>query len=80
LATYLEDGRAVESTARKLFIHRNTLRYRLGRIEKFCGGDLNDPDHRFNLALACRAWNILNLSDDAPMPLNRPPPAAVTNR
>jgi DNA-binding PucR family transcriptional regulator len=55
------DG-AFEGTARKLLIHRSTLRYRLGRIEKLSGRTLDDPDHRFNLALACRAWISLNAS------------------
>lgn len=62
LATFLDGDGAFEATARKLLIHRSTLRYRLGRIEKLGGHNLGDADHRFDLALACRAWIILNAS------------------
>jgi len=60
LATYLESARAYDATARKLVIHRSTLRYRLGRIGELSGWSLGDPEHRFNLDLACRAWTTLN--------------------
>jgi len=39
-ATYLEAGGAVESTARALFLHPNTVRYRLRRIAEVCHRDL----------------------------------------
>jgi DNA-binding PucR family transcriptional regulator len=37
---YLEAGGAVESTARQLFLHPNTVRYRLRRIAETTGRDL----------------------------------------
>ncbi|MDO5627622.1 MAG: helix-turn-helix domain-containing protein [Mobilicoccus sp.] len=40
---YLEQGRALEATARALFVHANTVRYRLGRIAETVGLDLTDP-------------------------------------
>jgi hypothetical protein len=46
----------MEAAAAALFIHRNTLKYRLGRIAQITGNDLGDPDDRFSLDLACRAW------------------------
>lgn len=61
LATYLRCAGALEQTATKLFIHRSTLRYRLGRIEHLSGWDLHDPEHRFNLDLACRAHLTMTL-------------------
>jgi hypothetical protein len=39
-AAYLDAGGAVESTARTLFLHPNTVRYRLRRIAQVCGRDL----------------------------------------
>jgi hypothetical protein len=40
--------------ARVLGIHRNTLAYRIGRIEAVSGWQLEDPELRFGLALAVR--------------------------
>ena len=37
LLSYLENGRHVEETARKLFVHKNTVRNRLARIEELRG-------------------------------------------
>jgi DNA-binding PucR family transcriptional regulator len=41
-----------------LSIHRNTLRYRLGRIAQISGHDLADVETRLNLHLATRAWRL----------------------
>ncbi len=43
LATYLETGSALESTARLLFVHPNTVRYRLRRVAEVCGLAPTDP-------------------------------------
>jgi DNA-binding PucR family transcriptional regulator len=37
---YLDGGRGLEAAARALFVHPNTVRYRLGRIETVTGYDL----------------------------------------
>ena len=44
LEQYLGDRRSGATTARKLFIHPNTLRQRLDRIEKLAGLDLGAED------------------------------------
>jgi GAF domain-containing protein len=44
LEQYLADRRVGTATARKLFIHANTLRQRLDRIEKLTGIELADED------------------------------------
>ena len=41
--TYLELGRSLEATSRAMFIHPNTVRYRLGRITELIGYDLTRP-------------------------------------
>jgi sugar diacid utilization regulator len=41
--TYLDGGGGLESTARVLFVHPNTVRYRLGRIATVTGYDLSHP-------------------------------------
>ena len=52
--TYLDGGGRLESTARVLFVHPNTVRYRLGRIAAVTGYDLSQPReaHIVRLALA----------------------------
>ncbi|MDO5711230.1 MAG: helix-turn-helix domain-containing protein [Micrococcales bacterium] len=40
---YLLGGRGIEACARALFVHPNTVRYRLGRIAEVTGYDLGDP-------------------------------------
>jgi hypothetical protein len=40
---YIENGKRIEATARQLFVHANTLRYRLKRFEELTGCDLRDP-------------------------------------
>lgn len=39
LAAYLDSGRSLEATARELFVHPNTVRYRIKRIGEVIGWD-----------------------------------------
>jgi hypothetical protein len=52
--SYLDGGGGLESTARVLFVHPNTVRYRLGRIATVTGYDLSQPReaHTVRVALA----------------------------
>lgn len=43
LWSYLDNGRSLESTARELFVHPNTVRYRLKRISELIGWDATGP-------------------------------------
>ena len=54
LTTYLTSGASIKDTAAALFIHRNSLAYRLERIAEIGGVDLNDPEERFALLVSCR--------------------------
>ncbi|MDR2373257.1 MAG: helix-turn-helix domain-containing protein [Bifidobacteriaceae bacterium] len=49
LGTYLELGRSLEGAARVLFVHPNTVRYRLGKISEICGWDPSDPREAYVL-------------------------------
>jgi hypothetical protein len=51
LATYLDNGRSLEATARELFVHPNTVRYRLKRVSDVIGWDATGP--REALILQC---------------------------
>ena len=52
LSSYLETGRSLESTARDLFVHPNTVRYRLKRISEIIGWDATGPREAFILQVA----------------------------
>ncbi|CAM5641228.1 DNA-binding protein OS=Streptomyces aurantiogriseus OX=66870 GN=GCM10010251_29080 PE=4 SV=1 [Streptomyces aurantiogriseus] len=54
LAAYLDCGGDVPAAARRLVVHPNTLRYRLGRVRTHHAVDLDDPDTRLLLTLAAR--------------------------
>jgi sugar diacid utilization regulator len=43
LWAYLDNGRSLEATARELFVHPNTVRYRLKRITELIGWDATGP-------------------------------------
>lgn len=51
LWAYLDNGRSLEATARELFVHPNTVRYRLKRISDVIGWDATGP--REALILQC---------------------------
>lgn len=52
VATYLALGGSLESTARALFVHANTVRYRLGRVSEQVGWDPTDARDGLMLHMA----------------------------
>jgi sugar diacid utilization regulator len=60
LCCYLECGGNYDLTAKELSLHRSTLRYRLQRIRDLSGHNINNPNTRFNLQLATRAWKTVH--------------------
>ncbi len=59
LDAYWATGTSVEATARRLFIHANTVRYRLGRIEDLTGYAPSDPRGGYVLRLAGTLGRLL---------------------
>ena len=55
---FFENNLNVSETSRKLFVHRNTLVYRLEKIRKLTGLDLREFDHAitFKVALMVRKY------------------------
>ncbi|WP_157047379.1 helix-turn-helix domain-containing protein [Alkaliphilus metalliredigens] len=47
-------------TAEKLFIHRNTMGYRIQEIEDILGMDLKDGENTFQLNYSIRILYMLN--------------------
>ncbi len=58
LEAYLGVGNAAEA-ARRLFIHYNTMKHRLGRIVALTDADLHDPGTRLALAMALEIRKLL---------------------
>jgi DNA-binding PucR family transcriptional regulator len=52
LDAYLDSGGAIEACARRLFVHPNTVRYRLKRIADFTGRDPTVPRDAYVLRVA----------------------------
>ena len=52
LVTFLDHGLSVEAAARSLFVHANTVRYRLRRIHEVTGYSPTDPRDAYALRLA----------------------------
>ena len=59
---FFENNLNVSETSRKLFVHRNTLVYRLEKIKKLTGLDLREFDHAivFKIALMVRKYLAAN--------------------
>ena len=51
LQVYLECRCSITATARRMFLHRNTIKYRIKRCEDILGNDLSDFDYCFQLQL-----------------------------
>jgi DNA-binding PucR family transcriptional regulator len=52
LTTYLEQGSSLEATARLLYVHPNTVRYRLRRVSELTGLVPTDGRGAFTLRIA----------------------------
>ena len=81
LDAYLDSGGAIEACARRLFVHPNTVRYRLKRIADFTGRDPTTPRDAYVLRVAA---TVARLDYQAHHPytannaVNQATPAAIT--
>lgn len=60
LSGYLDQGRSLEATARQLYVHPNTVRYRLRRIATVTGWDPTDAREGFVLQIALVAARLVD--------------------
>jgi DNA-binding PucR family transcriptional regulator len=58
LDAFLDSGGAIEACARKLFVHPNTVRYRLKRIADFTGRDPTLPRDAYVLRVAATVGRL----------------------
>jgi DNA-binding PucR family transcriptional regulator len=58
LRVYLENNRSTGRTAAQLYLHRNTVAYRITKVLDVLGIDLDDPNQFLALYLACYAQSM----------------------
>ncbi|MEA4884759.1 MAG: PucR family transcriptional regulator ligand-binding domain-containing protein [Clostridia bacterium] len=59
LECFVDTGGNAQAAADRIFVHVNTMKYRLRRIERIAGIDLSNHETRFNLELALRVRRYL---------------------
>ncbi|MEZ5077047.1 MAG: helix-turn-helix domain-containing protein [Solirubrobacterales bacterium] len=59
---YLENDGNVAATAKQLFTHRHTVRYRLERVKELCGHDVSATEGREKLGLGLKAMRVLGIA------------------
>lgn len=60
VSAYLDSGGSIEATARAMFIHANTVRYRLKRVADITEYNPLDPRDAFTLRVALTLGRLLN--------------------
>lgn len=64
LNAYFAHKGNLSATAEALFVHRNTLLYRMERIHEISGLDLDNPETRLSIQLALRANRLLTAREE----------------
>src|SRR3954471_6540579 len=59
---YLDNDGNVAATAKQLFTHRHTIRYRLERVRELCGHDVSSTQGREKLGLGLKAMRVLGIA------------------
>ncbi|WP_084525432.1 PucR family transcriptional regulator [Nocardia vaccinii] len=77
LDAYLDCGGAVETCARQLFVHPNTVRYRLKRIGEVTGRDPMNPRDAYVLRIAATIGRLTRTRNESPTSASEDPFGAV---
>ena len=64
LGEYMSQGRSLEAAARALYVHPNTVRYRLRRITQIVGWDPTSPREGFVLQIALAVGRLSGTADE----------------
>jgi sugar diacid utilization regulator len=59
---FLDNDGNVAATAKELFTHRHTVRYRLERVRELCGHDVSATEGREKLSLGLKAMRVLGIA------------------
>ena len=65
LKTFLESERSIQRTATEMYAHRNTITYRLGKIQSILKEDLDDPELRMYLLLSMMILEMQQSREEA---------------
>jgi DNA-binding PucR family transcriptional regulator len=74
LDAYLDCGGAVETCARQLFVHPNTVRYRLKRIAEITGRDPQNSRDAYILRIASTIGRLTQYRSESAPPTPWVPP------
>ncbi|MGM0445024.1 MAG: PucR family transcriptional regulator [Bacillota bacterium] len=61
LKAFFKENGNLTNVAKKIYIHYNTVHYRLKRIEKITGLSLENPDDKLNLEIALKMLNFTDI-------------------
>jgi hypothetical protein len=62
LKAYIKNMCNLAETAKELFIHINTLRYKIRKIEELCGGNIKNPETYFRFCLGFKLEEFVRSS------------------
>ncbi|KAA2301635.1 PucR family transcriptional regulator, partial [Clostridioides difficile] len=62
LSSFYENHCQIVDTAKELFVHRNTVIYRLEKCEKLTGRNIKDPMESLRFRLAFALESLLNVN------------------
>lgn len=62
LKCYIKNGCNLAKTSEFLYIHKNTLRYRIKKIEELTGKSLHNANHIYDITTALIAGDMLDIS------------------
>ena len=60
LSVYLDTQCQISETAKRLYVHRNTVVYRLEKCADLVGGDIKDSDMALRIRLALKIKSLLH--------------------
>ena len=60
LKYYLENNGSVQKTAEHFYVHRNSINYRLNKVQDILDMDISDLDNRIQLRLAFMVRDMLD--------------------
>ena len=60
LSVYLDTQCQISETAKRLYVHRNTVVYRLEKCEDILGGNIKDSEMALRIRLALKIKSLLN--------------------
>lgn len=62
LEVYIDENRNIGNAADKLFVHRNTMKYRINKIQEILKCDLKDDNDIFNITLCLKIGKFLGIN------------------